>query len=261
MVLYFIGLGLAGPKDVTVQGLETIRKCKKVYLESYTSLLQCSREALEQEYGKEVIAAGRDLVETRAEETILKDAAQHDVAFLVVGDPFGATTHIDLFLRAQGKGIATKIIHNASIMNAIACTGLELYKFGRTVSIVFPEKNWVPETPYSHIRDNKNRGLHTLCLLDIQRDRSKVMTIQEGLNLLLEMEQKKKEKVISGDTSVVACARIGAEDQKIAYGAIKDILQISFGSQPHCFIIPGKLHFKEEEMLELWGIEHIERTR
>ena len=259
MALYFIGLGLSGPKDVTVQGLEIIKKCKKVYLESYTSLLQCSKEDLEQEYGREVIAADRGLVEARAEETILKDATQHDVAFLVVGDPFGATTHVDLFLRAQNMGIATKIIHNASVINAVACTGLELYKFGRVVSMVFPEKNWMPETPYDHVQDNQRSGLHTLCLLDIQRDSSRFMTIQEGLNILLELEQKKKEKVISEDTLVVACARIGADDQKIAYGAIKDMLQIPFGSPPHCFIIPSKLHFKEEEMLALWGIEQIKR--
>lgn len=39
-------------------------------------------------YGKELIVADRDLVEQGADE-ILKDADVSDVAFLVVGDPFG----------------------------------------------------------------------------------------------------------------------------------------------------------------------------
>jgi len=61
---------------------------------------------------------------------MLKDAATLHVAFLVVGDPFGATTHTDLVSRAKSMRIETKIIHNASIMNAIGCCGLQLYNFG-----------------------------------------------------------------------------------------------------------------------------------
>lgn len=42
----------------------------------------------EEYYGKELVLADRDLVEQGADE-ILKDAKVTDVAFLVVGDPFG----------------------------------------------------------------------------------------------------------------------------------------------------------------------------
>ena len=42
MTLYLIGIGLSTEKDITVKGLEIVKKCDKVYLESYTSLLQCS---------------------------------------------------------------------------------------------------------------------------------------------------------------------------------------------------------------------------
>ena len=64
-------------------------------------------------------------------EEILRDSGTVDVAFLVVGDPFGATTHSDLLIRAKEQGIQTKSIHNASIMNAIGCCGLQLYNFGK----------------------------------------------------------------------------------------------------------------------------------
>ena len=46
------------------------------------------------------------------------------IAFLVVGDPFCATTHTDVFLRATKLGIMVEVIHNSSIVNAIGCTGL-----------------------------------------------------------------------------------------------------------------------------------------
>ncbi|MBI2147268.1 diphthine synthase [Candidatus Woesearchaeota archaeon] len=256
MTLYFIGLGLSEENDITVKGLETLRTCKKVYLESYTSLLQCPKEQLEAFYGRPIISADRVMVEQNAESTILADAQTQDVAFLVPGDPLAATTHIDLFLRAKEKNIAVRVIHNASIMNAIASTGLELYKFGRTTSIVFPQKNWKPETPYQAIKENKERGLHTLCLLDIHAEAGKFMTVQEGLQELLELAQKSGRTddtgIITLTTMVVACARIGSDSQQIAYGSVQDILTIDFGRPLHCIIIPGELHFKEEEMLQLW---------
>ena len=103
-MLYFIGLGLGDVKDVTVKGLEVIRNCDRVYLEAYTSVLTCGgKTALEEFYGRsDLIEADRDLVESGA-DSILENADTVDVAFLVVGDPFGATTHTDLLLRAKGK--------------------------------------------------------------------------------------------------------------------------------------------------------------
>ena len=47
MTLYFIGLGLNNEKDITLKGLEAVKKCDSVYLENYTSVLQCSKEKLE----------------------------------------------------------------------------------------------------------------------------------------------------------------------------------------------------------------------
>ena len=38
-----------------------------------------------------------------------------------------ATTHTDLVLRARKQGIAYKVIHNASIINAVACCGLQVF--------------------------------------------------------------------------------------------------------------------------------------
>ena len=45
-MLYLIGLGLADEKDITVKGLETVRKAERVYLEAYTSILLVNAEKL-----------------------------------------------------------------------------------------------------------------------------------------------------------------------------------------------------------------------
>uniref|UniRef100_A0A8C9F6V5 diphthine methyl ester synthase n=1 Tax=Pavo cristatus TaxID=9049 RepID=A0A8C9F6V5_PAVCR len=124
-MLYLVGLGLGDAKDITVKGLEAVRRCRRVYLEAYTSVLTVGKEALEEFYGKELILADRETVEQEA-DSILKDAEVCDVAFLVVGDPFGATTHSDLVLRAVKLGIPYQVIHNASIMNAVGCCGLQV---------------------------------------------------------------------------------------------------------------------------------------
>nr|KAF6413112.1 diphthamide biosynthesis 5 [Molossus molossus] len=166
-MLYLIGLGLGDAKDITVKGLEVVRRCSRVYLEAYTSVLTVGKEALEEFYGRNLILADREEVEQKADH-ILKDADVSDVAFLVVGDPFGATTHSDLILRATKLGIPYHVIHNASIMSAVGCCGLQLYKFGETVSIVFWTDTWRPESFFDRVKKNRQNGMHTLCLLDIK---------------------------------------------------------------------------------------------
>ncbi|KAK3726570.1 hypothetical protein QZH41_011032, partial [Actinostola sp. cb2023] len=78
----------------------------------------------EELYGREVVLADRELVEQQS-DTILADAKDDDIAFLVVGDPFGATTHTDLVIRARQLNIPYRTLHNASILNAIGCCGLQ----------------------------------------------------------------------------------------------------------------------------------------
>jgi diphthine synthase len=143
MVLYLIGLGLYDERDITLRGLDAVRGCARIYLEAYTSILLCDKLRLEALYGKPVVVADREMVENDA-DLILEGADQIDVAFLVVGDPFGATTHTDLQLRARERGIPVRVIHNASVMNAVGACGLQLYKFGESVSIVFFTDTWRP---------------------------------------------------------------------------------------------------------------------
>ncbi len=252
MVLYFIGLGLENEKDITVKGLDAVKKSDYVFLENYTSILQVSVKKLEEFYGKKIILADRNIVENNADE-ILDKAKGKNVSFLVVGDIFGATTHVDLWMRAKEKNIECKFIHNASVINVVGSVGLELYKFGKTTSIVFPEENYNPKTAYDVIKMNKKNDLHTLCLLDIKSKDNKFMSVSEALKLLLEKEKELKENVINDNTKVIGCARLGCKDKKIKYAEVKDLIKEDFGNPPQCIIVPGKLHFMEEESLKNWG--------
>ena len=38
-MLYLVGLGLADERDITVKGLDVVRRAERVYLEAYTAVL------------------------------------------------------------------------------------------------------------------------------------------------------------------------------------------------------------------------------
>lgn len=251
MTLYLIGIGLNDEKDITLKGLEAVKSCDYVYLESYTSILQCPVENLEALYGKKIILADRAMVEKKA-DIILNQAKSSNVAFLVIGDIFGATTHTDLMLRAKELDISCVFINNASILNAIGIVGLELYKYGKITSIPFSTDSFKPVTHYDVLKQNKLSGLHTLILLDLRPSENRFMTVNDGLKSLLEIESIRKENVFSLDTLCVGCARIGG-NFKIKFGKAKDLITEDFGQPLHCIIIPGNLHFIEEEALNLWN--------
>jgi diphthine synthase len=164
-LLYIIGLGLGDHRDITHRGSAAIASCDVVFLEAYTSILCVDAPALEAALGKRIELAHRETVESESELILGPARAGKTVGFLVVGDPFGATTHTDLLLRARAAGIATKIVHNASIMNAVGACGLQLYSFGQTVSLPFFRDAWQPDSFYDRIAHNASGGLHTLCLL------------------------------------------------------------------------------------------------
>ncbi len=252
-MLYFIGIGLNDEKDITIKGLEAVKKSDEIFLDTYTSKLQVPVERLEEFYGKKIIRANRTLVETDSNK-ILANAKTKNVSFLVIGDPLSATTHVDLILRAKENDIDVEVIHNASVLNAIGITGLQLYKFGKTTSIPFEEGDFTVETPYDVLNDNLKLDYHTLMLLDLKPLEGKYMTISEAIRILLRIELKRNEKVFTENTFVVGAAKLGSRDEKIRFGKARDIMNFKFGEAPFCLIVPGKLHFMEEEFLRQYRI-------
>lgn len=273
-MLYLIGLGLGDEKDITLRGLEAVNKCEKVYMEAYTSLLSFGLSTdglstLEKLYGKPITVADREMVEEKV-DSVLSEATSFDVAFLVVGDPFGATTHTDLVVRAKELGVEVKVIHNASVMNAVGICGLQLYRYGETISIPFFTDTWKPDSFYEKIQRNRELGLHTLCLLDIKvkeptweslcrgkklYEPPRFMTINTAIEQLLEIEQNHGESAYNEDTNCVGLARLGSEDQKIVAGTMRQLLAVDFGAPLHCLVIVGTTHPIEEEMLNMYKLK------
>jgi len=252
MTLYMIGIGLNDEKDITVKGFEAIKRCDEVYLETYTSQLKCEYSALEKYYGKKIVLVDRDIVENKAEETILKNAKDKNVAFLVIGDILAATTHVDIFLRARKENINVEFIHNASVLSAVSIVGLELYKYGKTTSMPFPQKSYRPETAYSVIENNLKFGLHTLVLLDLDPENKKYMKISEAIEFLFDIEKRHGKGIITPTTKCIGCVRLGSPEKKIFVASTQELLKKEYENDVQCLIIPGTLHFIEEEMLEYW---------
>lgn len=250
MTLNIIGIGLSDERDISVKGLEIIKKADVVYLENYTSLLQCSFHDLAKYYNKKIVLADRKTTE-QGDQQIVNEAKTKQVAFLVIGDPFSATTHVELYRLAKENNVAVNVINNASVLTAVGITGLQLYKFGRTTSIPFIEDHPNLETPYNVLKENKNTGLHTLFLLDLKPEEKKFMNIKEALEILEKIEERKNEGIITKDILTVGCARLGTDNPMIKFGKLNSIKEFDFGEAPHCLIIPGDLHFTEKEILNL----------
>jgi diphthine synthase len=242
-MLSFIGVGLYG-YDVTIEALEEARKCDKLYGEFYTSKLSISIEELEKIIGKKINILERKSVEEGNE--IIDDAKKMHVGFITAGDPMAATTHIDLRIRAIEEGIETRVFNGISIVTAAASLlGLQIYKFGKIVSLPRPYGEYFPLSPYDAIKENFLMNLHTLILLDIDEE---PMTANEAMELLLKMEGKRKEGVIKDDM-LIAVVSI-THDKKIAKaGYLKDMLHGEYGRALHSLVIPGKLHFMEAKAL------------
>ena len=271
MVFYIIGLGLGDELDITLKGLQAIKSCEYIYLESYTSILGVQKDKLEALYGKKITEADRETCEEAIDEILAQAKSNEDknVAFLVVGDPFCATTHMDLFLRAVKKGLKVEIIHNASIINAAGCSGMQVYRFGEVVSLPFFTENWKPFSFYDKIEHNFKANLHTLLLLDIKvKERSvenllkgkkiyeppRFMEIKTAVEQLIETEKAQGKNIINSKTKGIGLGRVGMKDQLIVAGYLEDFLQISMGPPLHSFIICApELHIIEQEMFEFYS--------
>lgn len=248
--LIFVGLGLYNENDISLNGLNELKKCNKIFAEFYTSkLVDLNKNAFEKRIGKSLEILSREEVEDG--NKILEDATTKIIGFITCGDPMIATTHIDLRLRAIKRGIKTRIFHNGSIVTAApGLLGLQNYKFGRATTIAFPEKGYFPTSPYNIIKGNKDIGLHTLILLDIQTEKNIYMTANEGMDLLLKMEKILKKNIINEDSIICVVARAGSPDPVLCANTVGTLLNKDFGPPLHTIILPGDLHFMEIKALE-----------
>lgn len=249
-MFYLVGLGLFDEKDISLKGLECLKNVDKIYAEFFTSrLFGSSFEAIEELIGQKIEVLVRGEVEE--EHKFIDEAETRDVALITGGDPLIATTHSDFIVQCSKKGIDYEIIHGSSILSsAPAISGLQGYKFGKVTTIPFPDYNFYPKSPYEAIEENLKNELHTLVLLDIQAHKDRYMTVNQGFEYLMNInENLEHEGLINEDTLAMGIARVGSKDVCVKAGKISELIDYDFGGPLHCIVIPSKLHIVEAEYL------------
>lgn len=235
MTFYLIGLGL-NEKSISLDALEAIKKSKEIYLENYTVDFPYEQRELENIIGKKVIALTREPTE---DESFLKNAKKEDISLLVYGNPLSATTHISIIISCKKKKIPFRIIHAESILTAIAETGLQLYKFGKTASMPRWQKSFEPDSFLDIVKDNLKIKAHTLLLTDIG------LSNQDAMNQL-EIACKRKGLKLA---KIIICSQVG-KNTKIYHDSIENLTKKKI-PMPFCIIIPSDLHYLEQEALDV----------
>ena len=242
-----IGLGLGGPNSITMDGVIALSLSDYIFYETYTSPIHSETlEWVKLKSQKEPIHLSRNQVEEPKELVDL--AKETNVSLLIVGDALSATTHVSLLLECKKNKIECHVIHNASVLTAVAgVLGLQHYNFGPVATLVLPEGNYKPLSPIEKVKTNMKNGNHSLVLLDIKADNTneepRYMTASQAAEQMIEAE-------IPKDTMVAAAARVGREDQKLWYGKLKYLANKDLGKEPHSIVVPSKLHFTEQTFLE-----------
>ncbi len=250
-MLWFVGLGISGSKSIPVEALEVLSKADIVYLEQFTSPIgKLDMLKIKKMTNGEFKEGKRWLVEDGNE--ILKYAKTKKVALLSYGDPYIATTHIELRARAMQEKIKTCSIHaSSSLTSMIGECGLHFYKIGRVATIMSEMKSLT--TPYYIIYKNIIEGNHTVLLLEYNQDKNFFMDPKDALMGLIETEKGQKRNVVYLSTHAIVASRIGFKDQSIISGKISSLKKIDFGKPPHTIIITGRLHFTESDALKIFG--------
>lgn len=252
MTLYFVGMGLS-MKHLSIEAVEVLKKVDKIYVDMYTSIIpDLDIDILKHIIGRDVVivkAYRRDL-EGASIRRIVEEASRIDVAILIPGDPFIATTHDAIRLEALMRGVPVKVIHGLSVYSVIpSAIGLQAYKFGKTVTLVYP-KDFKPCSVIEVIHDNLSRGLHTLVLLDLKVDKGIAMKINEAVDILLDLEiscgfEKRLDKVIG-----VGVARAGLSDQVLRADLLPNLKKYQYPDPPHSIVIVARPHPIELDLLK-----------
>ena len=250
-MLWFIGIGISGSDSISLETKKVLEKADIVYLEQFTSPIgKTDTKKLKEMTKGEFKIAKRWLVEDGIE--ILKNAKRKKVVLMSYGDPYIATTHIELRVRAIQEKIKTYSIHAASSLTSmIGECGLHHYKIGRVATIMNDSKTIT--TPYYVIYKNVIEGNHTVLLLEYNQDKDFFLNPKVALDFLLDTEKEQRRNVFSPSSFAIVASRVGFKTQKIIAGKVSSLKKKDFGKPPHTIIIPGRMHFTESDALQVLG--------
>jgi len=248
-MLFFVGLGISGPEGLGIDAVKILRQADIIYLEIFTNPIAKSHIAkIKKIVKRKFKVAPRWLVEDGKE--ILQNAKKKKVVLLSYGDPYIATTHIELRTRAILDKIKTRTIHAASgLSSLIGECGLHYYKVGKPVTITNEIKSTT--SAYYTIYQNLVAGNHTILLLEYNHDTKFFMNPKDALTNLILTEKEQARKVLEKSSFAIVASRIGSKSQEIVSGKISILQKQDFGSPPHAIIIPGNMHFTEVDALKV----------
>jgi len=278
--LILIGMGPGTVASMTAEAISAAKSADFRRYEAYTALWPDDELAKLEELIGPVQKVMRPEIENP--EEILSLAKDHVVAVLVVGDPLQATTHIDLQLQANERGIKCEVIHGISITNLVTgAVGLSNYKFGRQTTLTYPYSGWIATSPLEVIAVNRGMGLHTLALLDLdptgagtgeQRPMQPKDAV-ESLNAMAEklietiedmpidstFERLKIECVVEictkiSSLKVVLCSDMGTEEQSIVTTTVGSLANEK-GGRLNCLVFPASTSDVEVKALLRWSKE------
>ena len=250
-----IGLGIDYRLNLPSEIIEEIKNCKSILWDSYTSPAPYTKNDIEKILNREIVEVGRSELEEDIED-IIHIALEDDIAFLVNGDPFIATTHSYIMKTAKDLGVKICVYHNSSIISAaIGESGLHIYKFGPSGTIV-REKKASNRRNSLILEDNLRRGLHTLFFLEYDKDENYIMDPYEALNQIKEYPVVNKLDKL--DPYIIILCGIGYKEcirKVIRYSGWREELYklrpvIKMRKLPCIVIITGKLHFTEKEYID-----------
>ena len=250
-MLWFIGLGISGFEGLSITTSKILKKAGVVFFENFTSPIPKSDQVkLKKLVGVRLRIAPRWLVEDG--KSILAEAKKKTVVLLAYGDPYIATTHIELRTRAELDKIKTRTIHAASaITSLIGECGLQYYKMGRPVTVMSEQQSW--NTAYYTVYENLIKGAHSLLILEYNSAAGFFLRPQDAIASLLSAEKEQKRNVITESMFGIVASRIGSKTQKITAGKFSSLLRADFGKPPHTIIIPGRMHFTETDALKVFA--------
>jgi diphthamide biosynthesis methyltransferase len=157
--------------------------------------------------------------------------------------------------------------------------GLSNYRFGRQTTITYPYGGWVATSPLEVIAVNLLQNQHTLALLDLDptgagTGQQVPMQPTDAVKSLQLMSEKLDESLENLDTdsplesmrndacklflsenlnerTVVLCADMGTDDEKITCTTIGQLAEIE-GGRLNCLIFPAITSEVEERALLRW---------
>lgn len=252
MPIYFVGMG-PSLKYLSLKALEALSKADLIIIDSYTSIVpDFSVEDLRKAIGYrpvEITIAPREKLEGESIDKLIEVAREKNVALLVPGDPFIATTHDAIRVEALKAGVRVEVIHGVSVYSmAPSATGLQAYKFGKMITLVYPRGS-MPCSIIDVIYDNYSRGLHTLLLFDLRLEEGLVMRINEAVDVLLALEQYcRGTRNLEGMIGVLM-AGLGTSNQFIKADLLGKLKDYGNAPLPQSLAVVAKLHPMELEAL------------